>query len=638
HILTGRREDRLLFDHQRGLAKQFGYQDEVGEAEALQEKRRIADRPHLAVEQFMKKYYRTVMTLNRLNEMLLQLYQEAILYQDQLGSPTPINKRFQARKEFIEVVDDHVFRRYPFALLEVFLLLQQHPELKGVRAQTIRLIRESRDLIDDKFRDDIRCKSLFMEILRQPRGITHELRRMNRYGVLAAYIPPFARIVGQMQHDLFHVYTVDEHTLFVLRNLRRLTVDEYRNEFPLLSDLIGKIPKPELLYIAGLFHDIGKGRGGDHSVIGADEVRDFCVKHSLSAYDTDLVAWLVRNHLILSATAQHQDTSDTEVINKFASLIEDKNRLEYLYILTVSDIRATNPALWNGWKASILYELYSQTYRALQRGLENPLDRRERIRDTQAFARKHLTEKGFSLENIELLWHSFDDDYFLRYPWNEVCWHTELILTAQPMGISPIIEVLREGVRGGTEIFIYAPVNNRLFAMVTSTVGRLGLNILEARLVTTRNGYSIETYQILEQNGQTIASEQRLLEIKNFLQQQFLQDDIAFPGLNRVTSRQIKHFATPTEVAFTLDERNQRTLMELRTTDRPGILARVAIAMLECDIAVHNAKISTLGALVDDVFFVSTHNNQPLRDPLLMDKLRQRIVELLDTPTEFKAN
>ncbi|MEK6749974.1 MAG: [protein-PII] uridylyltransferase [Pseudomonadota bacterium] len=634
HVLTGRREDRLLFDHQRALAQQFGFQDERPHMDVANDSRRAADRPHLAVEQFMKKYYRTVMTLNRLNEMLLQLYQEAILYQDQLGSPTPINKRFQARKEFIEAIDDHVFKRYPFALLEVFLLLQQHPELKGIRAQTIRLIRESRHLIDDKFRNDIRGKSLFMEILRQPRGITHELRRMNRYGVLAAYIPAFARIVGQMQHDLFHVYTVDEHTLFVIRNLRRLTVDEYRNEFPLLSDLIGNIPKPELLYIAGLFHDIAKGRGGDHSVLGAEEVRGFCVSHGLSAFDTDLVAWLVSHHLLLSSTAQHQDISDIEVINKFASRVEDKNRLEYLYILTVSDIRATNPALWNGWKASILYELYLQTHRALERGLENPLDKRERIRDTLALVRKNLTDKGYTIAQLEQLWHYFDDDYFLRYPWNEISWHTDLILTAQNAHITPVIEVQGEGVRGGTEIFIYAPVDKRLFAMVTATVGRLGLNILEARIVTTRDGYAIETYQVLERNGQTIATPARLLEIKEFLQRQFQSNDITLPTLSRIVPRQIKHFVTPTEVAFTLDERNQRTIMELRTTDRPGILACVAVVMVECDVVVHNAKISTLGALVDDVFFITTHHNEPLRDPLLLDRLRKRIVEYLDTPPE----
>ena len=313
HMITDREEDRLLFDHQRTLAQLLGYQD----------------RDHrLAVEWFMKDYYRAIQELSRLNEMLLQLLRELILHRDDPGQATPINRRFQARKGFLEVTHERVFKRYPFALLELFLLMQQHGELKGVRASTIRLVRDHRYLIDDKFRHDIRARSLFMEIFRQPRGPTHELRRMNRYGVLAAYFPAFANIVGQMQHDMFHAYTVDEHTLFVVRNLRRFFVAKFMHEFPLCSRVAHSIPKPELLYLAGFFHDIGKGRGGNHSELGAADARAFLGLHGLSEYDRELVAWLVENHLLMSQTAQRRDISDPEVINDFARHIGDRRRLD----------------------------------------------------------------------------------------------------------------------------------------------------------------------------------------------------------------------------------------------------------------------------------------------------------------------
>jgi len=355
HSLTGRREDSLLFDYQRTLAEQFGYRD---------------GGPSLAVEQFMKRYYRTVMELSRLNEMLLQLFEEAILYVSDPGVPTVINKRFQSRKGFIEVRDEGVFRRYPFAMLEMFLLLQQHPDLKGVRATTIRLLRNHTHLIDDKFRNDLRHRSLFMEILRQPQGVTEQLKRMNRYGVLAAYLPAFGHIVGMMQYDLFHVYTVDEHTLTVVRNLRRFSHTEFAREFPLCSEIMqNHIPKPEILTLAALFHDIAKGRGGDHSELGEQESLDFCLHHGMSLYDARLVAWLVRNHLIMSMTSQRKDISDPEIITEFAMTVRSPQHLNYLYLLTVADIRGTNPDLWNSWKDTLLLELYTATMRVLRRGL-----------------------------------------------------------------------------------------------------------------------------------------------------------------------------------------------------------------------------------------------------------------------------
>ena len=353
HLLAERREDRLLFDYQRILAEQFGYCD---------------DDANLAVEKFMKRYYRTIMDLSRLNEMLLELFQEAILHANAPRSVTPINRRFQSVNGFIEVTDERVFKRSKFALLEIFLIVQQRDELKGVRASTIRLIRDHRHLIDKKFRGDIRARSLFMEILKQPNRITRELRRMHRYGVLEEYLPIFGAVVGQMQYDLFHTYTVDEHSLFVVQNIRAFASPERPQAMPICAKIFSRLPKPHLLYIAGLFHDIAKGRGGDHSELGMDFAMEFCIDHGLGQYDARLVAWLVRHHLTMSLTAQRRDITDPDVIKTFAETVGDQNHLDYLLLLTVADVCGTNPALWNDWKATLLGDLYESTARALRRG------------------------------------------------------------------------------------------------------------------------------------------------------------------------------------------------------------------------------------------------------------------------------
>lgn len=428
HTLTNRREDRLLFDYQRTLASQFGYED-------------IDD--NLAVEQFMQCYYRTIMELNRLNEMLLQLFQEAIIYAN-----FPINERFRSRMGFMAVTHENVFKQHPLALLEIFLLMEQHQELRGVRANTIRLIRDHCHLIDDEFRNDPRANELFMQIIRQPQGVTHEFRRMNRYGVLAAYLPAFGRIVGRMQYDLFHTLTVDEHSLFVLRNLRRLTVPEFQDEFPLSSNLILNINKPELLYITALFHDIAKGRGGDHSELGAVEARAFCQQHKMDLDDTEFVAWLVQNHLLMSITAQKKDISDPSVIMDFAKKVIDKNHLDFLYLLTVADIRATNPEMWNSWKDALLKELYHGTKKALQQGLEMP-DQKKLISDIREKILPSLKETGFTIEQIDNLWNDLSEEYFLYYTPEEILWHISSIAKREE-DEHPLVEVRllkKEGVR-----------------------------------------------------------------------------------------------------------------------------------------------------------------------------------------------
>ena len=614
HIITKRHEDRLLFDHQHTLAKIFGYQDANS---------------NLAVEQFMKKYYRTLMELSLLNEMLLQLFQEAILYADAHGKPSPLNRRFQIRKGFIEVTNERIFNRYPFALLEVFLLIQQHREIKGVRASTIRLIRSHRHLIDTKFREDLRNRSLFMEILRQPRGVSHELHRMNRYGILAKYIPVFGNIVGLMQYDLFHIYTVDEHTLMVIRNMRRLTLKRYEDELPNCSKIMRHIPKPELLYLAGMFHDIAKGRGGDHSELGALDAMDFCLHHGLNNYDTNIVAWLVKNHLIMSTTAQRKDISDPDVITEFAAKVGDTTRLDYLYLLTVSDMRGTNHTIWNDWKATLLRELYQATRRALRRGLENPQDQSEYSREIQTQALEILERQHVARERIEQLWSNLSEDYFLRHSANEIAWHTEAILANDGREF-PLILVQQHAQRGGTEIFIHMPIADHLFAASTGTFEQLGLSVADARIITSEDGYAYDTYVLLEENGEAIQSSHRMEDILNSLRHELQQSSYTFKEVTRRTARQLKHFNTPTSISFNQDQRNQRTVMEMITADRPGLLSKVGQALMKCNVHLQNAKIATIGERVEDVFFISDKNLQPVTDEAQLEALRRTIIAYLE--------
>jgi [protein-PII] uridylyltransferase len=612
HTLTQRREDRLLFDHQRSLARQFGYENEG----------------HLlAVEQFMKRYYRTVMELSRLNEMLLQLFQEAILYADTSHEPVTVNKRFQARNDFIEVSHAKVFQHHPFALLEIFLLLAQHAELKGVRASTIRLIRDHRYLIDDVFRADLRCRSLFMELLRQPRGITHELRRMNRYGILAAYLPAFGNVVGQMQHDLFHVYTVDEHTLFLVRNLRRFALPELAHEFPLCSEIFQQLPKTELLYLAGLFHDIAKGRGGDHSELGAADALDFCLHHGLSQYDARLVAWLVRHHLVMSSTAQRQDLSDPDVIANFAARVGDQVHLDYLYLLTVADIRATSPALWNSWKSALLADLYVATKRVLRQGLTNSIDQQERICDTQLMARQLLQQYNLQEDAVAALWRQLEDDYFLRHSVDEIVWHTQAIVRADPHDL-PLILIRQQTHRGGTEIFLYTQDQDHLFAATTTALDQLGLTVVDARIVTARSGYTLDTYIVLEESGETISDGYRIAEIAATLRQQLLTGTLD-TQVTRRARRQLQHFPITTEISFRQDSR-QRTVMEIICADRPGLLSRIARAFTVCGVRLHNAKIATFGARAEDIFFITDMDNRPLCDEARFTCLRDTLTRSLN--------
>ena len=609
HVLAGRREDRLLFDHQRALATRLGYVD---------------DERRLAVEKFMRRYYRVIMELRQLNEMLLGLFREELLGAGREQQITPINDRFQAVDGFLEVTSDGVFENHPSALMEMFLLLQQRSELTGVRASTIRQVRNHRWLIDDNFRNDPKVRSLFMQILRQPDRINRELRRMHRYGVLASYLPPFEAVAGQMQYDLFHVYTVDEHTLFVLRHVRAFADPEQREQFPLAVELFARVQKPELLYIGALFHDIAKGRGGDHSELGAEYVLQFCDDHGLSAYDARVCEWLVRHHLLMSMTAQRRDITDPEVINQFAQLAGDRLHLDYLYLLTIADIRGTNPSLWNDWKDTLLKDLYHATARALRRGLENPIGRAELVAETRSATLK-LLGSGLD-EHVETLWDSLGEDYFLRARPDEIAWHTGLMLETREDAL-PLVRV-RPG-RGSSEVFIYTHDQECLFAASTSVMSRFGLNILGARIITGDNGMTLDSFFVLDSDGRQIEDPMREQELVTALRAQLICPRQAPRQINRRERRQLRHFAIPTKVTFAPDLTGQRTMLEVVARDRPGLLANVGWAIANTGARLRNAHVATFGERAEDIFYVTDGDEQPLSTEQA-ERLARSIQETLD--------
>jgi [protein-PII] uridylyltransferase len=613
HILTGRREDRLLFDHQIRLAQTFGYEDASYT---------------LAVEQLMQRYYRTVMDVSLLNELLLQLFREAILSETE--PPRPLNARFQVRNNYLEAVTSDVFARSPSALLEMFVLLQQNPEIKGVRASTMRAVARSLWLIDEEFRQNPRNHRLFLEILRAPVGVTHELRRMNTYGVLGRYIPAFGRVVGRMQYDLFHAYTVDAHTLFVVSNLRRLAIPRYDHELPELSRIMQSLPKPEVAYLAALFHDIAKGRGGDHSELGSVDAEAFCLEQGLSRYDARLVAWLVRSHLELSITAQKQDIADPQVISAFAHKVGDETHLDYLYVLTCADVRGTNPKLWNSWKASLFHEFYDRVKRALRRGLESPIDQDELVRETQEAARELLREQGIDEADIERAWANVSAPYFLRYTAEEVAWHTGLLAMRAPDSTEPLVALDPQSVRGTTAVLTFLPQRRHGFARTTAVLDQLGLTIVDARITPTGDGNSLDLYHVLEEDGTPITDADRQTEIQTALYRALQRPDDSLPSVSRRAPRQARMFKTPTHIAVSIDERNHRSVLELTAGDRPGLLCDVGKVLMQERVELHAAKIMTVGERAEDVFYVTNFDHRPL-DQEAAQRLKDRLSQALDS-------
>ncbi|NGY03567.1 [protein-PII] uridylyltransferase [Solimonas terrae] len=616
HMLTGRHEDRLLFDHQIKVAALFGYED---------------DDHNRAVEQFMQLYYRTIKSLSCLNDMLLQLFEEAIIQPQPGVEPIALNPRFQVRGGYIEARTDDVFQRHPWALIEIFLLLQQHPKIEGIRAQTLRLILRDGRLINDHVRQSVQARTLFIEMFREGRGLTRNLRRMNRYNVLGHYLPAFGHIVGLMQYDLFHTLTVDEHILYVVRNARRFAMQRFRQELPFCSQVMDRLAKPELLYLAAFWHDMAKGRGGDHSDIGADEAERFCLDHGLSHGDAALVRWLVKSHLLMSLTAQKQDLSDDAVIAEFTRAVGSRQRLDYLYLLTCADIRGTNPALWNNWRDSLLKELYNLAARSFERGIDNPLQAEERGSEIRSKALVLLAAQGVGAEQAEAEWKRFEDDYFVRQSAEELAWHLPPVMAVQEQDL-PLVLVATIGGRG-TSVFIYTRDRDHLFGLSTGVLARLGLNILDARLHTTADGFVLDSYVVMEGDNTPITQPVRFEEIRTALRKVLSDPEVSTIDVNRRVSQRLKHFNTPTHVHFSQDDTRGRTILELVTADQPGLLSIIGRVFQKRGILLNAAKIGTIGERAEDVFYVTDRMHRPIVDDGTLHDLREVLVRTLDRDT-----
>ncbi|WP_439105988.1 [protein-PII] uridylyltransferase [Congregibacter sp.] len=617
HMITGREEDRLLFDHQRELARMWGF----------------VDGDKLAVEQFMQLYYRWALALSQLNEVLMLSFDQAVLQAAADDVTLDINDWFELRNGYISAKRDTVFEEYPGGLLEVFLHAGNNPQALGIAAQTIRLIREARHLIDDDFRRNPEHRQLFLEVLRSNNRLTRQLRQMSRYGILGRYLPAYGQIVGQMQHDLFHSYTVDAHTLQVIENIRRFLKPENDERFPVTSRVARRLPKIELLYIAGLFHDIGKGRGGDHSELGAVDARNFCEEHGLGRRDTNLIEWLVRNHLFMSAVSQRKDISDPDVVQEFAKHVGDQNRLDYLFALTVADINGTNPKLWNAWRGSLLRQLYTECKRALRRGLENPADKQEWITETREAAAKLLEYRGFTESELSNLWQERGEDYFLRERAEDIAWHTEAIEGHQDRG-QPLV-LVRNGVESSvantTQIFIYASFDIGAFSRTCSRLEQLDLSIHDARIYHGSDGMSLDTYFVLDSSGKAVEDTDRLRHITSYLSDKLSPETGQGSITSRLTPRRVRSFRLDTETSMRVDEDRSVSVLEVVSLDRPGLLARIGEVFVEFELICQAAKIQTLGERVEDVFFVTDMQQQPIFDEQLAEQIQSSIRNKLDS-------
>jgi len=605
HYLAARREDRIVFDLQSALAAQLGY----------------ADSAHrLASEAMMQRYYRTAKAVTQLNTIVLQNLEARLLPQPD-EAPRFLNERFRIRNELLEVNDEALFEREPTAILESFLLLMQHHELRGMTAPTLRALYRARFLINAAFRKEPLARLLFLHILQQRRGLVHELRRMNQYGILGRYLPEFGRIVGQMQHDLFHVYTVDQHILMVVRNLRRFTMPEFAHEFPLCSELMAGFERRWLLYVAALYHDIAKGRGADHSTLGAADVVAFAKKHGLSSEDRELVAFLVEKHLAMSHVAQKQDVHDPEVVRAFAEAVGAERRLVALYLFTVADVRGTSPKVWNAWKGKLLEDLFRASRRVLTGEV---LARDAALAEKQAEAMRLLRLYALSDGVKDRLWAQLDTSYFLRHDPQEIAWQTRN-LHYRVASEKPVVKARLAPFGEGLQVMIYCRDREALFARICGYFERAGFNIAEAKVHTTRNGYALDTFVVMGQ-GRDAHYQDRIAMIEAELAGEVESQAPLAPPRGGRLSRRVRHFPISPAVDIRPDERGAYHVLSIVASDRPGLLYGVARALARYHINLQTARINTLGDRAEDVFLIS---GEALRDAKTVLQLEQDLLQEL---------
>lgn len=598
HLQAGRREDQLLFDHQKQLAAAFGYHDRTG---------------NRAVEQFMQRYYRTTRSVSLFTEIATQRLAELIA--PARGSARRLNARFALRNGYLHPRRAGLFEASPQAVLEPFLLRQRQPDIRGFSAGLVESLIESAPRIDDRFRADPRIRRLFLNILAAPPGAPSQLEAMNRYGILGAYIPEFGQITGRMQYDLFHSYTVDAHSLRVVRNLRRFGVAGEGNRDSRLTEIMQGIKDPLPLYVAGLYHDIAKGRGGDHSELGAADAERFALDHGLPPRDAALAAWLVRHHLTLSTTAQKKDVYDPAVVAEFAGLVGDKIHLDHLYLLTVADVRGTNPSLWTAWKARVFEDLHRQTERALRMNIEHPGGAGKLLADRERAALLELSARGMAEDEARALWRRFAEDYFGLFRDDEIVWHTQALKNGAASNSGFMVAARADGGAGHTAILVHGPAAVYRFFITCSVLDASGLNILDARILPSGAGCSLAQYLVVQRDGAALRDPGQLDTIRGALREALDRGEPPARPARRRLPRKLRAFDVGVQVSFRKDPRGRHTVMELVTTDRPGLLGLVGGILTRQSIGVRTAKIATIGERAEDVFHLINNRRKPLSGP-----------------------
>ncbi len=591
HFIAGRSENRLLFDYQSEVASLMGFGDEG----------------KLAVERMMKRLFKIIGRVIELNQMLLQHFEYAIIKKGLRIKEIPLNKDFVVVDGQIKATNTHVFMR-SVKIMEMFLLITQNDAITDLHPDTLRLMRNARRRLISGLMDYARCREIFIKIMKHPNGLGLTFTLMHRYSIIGAYLPQWRQIVGQMQFDLFHAYSVDEHSYRLVKNIYRFSQTEHNADFPLCSKIVQRIRKPEILYIAGIFHDIAKGRGGDHAKLGAIDALEFSKVHPINDHDGRMIAWLVKNHLLMSVTAQRRDISDEEVIKKFAEVVRDEAHLDYLYCLTVADMRATNESLWNSWKANLLEELYNNTKRAFRRGLEKQVDLRSKIRENKEEALEILDNNSSNITEVKKFWGKLNADYFLRYSPAQIAWHSQHIIEHNI--VKPLVLISPKPYRGGTEIFIYTKGSVNIFAKIVTLLDAKRLSIHDAKIVTSKKGYTLNTFVVLDQKHKPITDSYRALAIANTLTNSLMK---ASPKLKRKAApAYIENFKIPTKVSFIETSSEKNTMLEILALDHPGLLAKFARTFQKHEINIHSAKITTFGEKAEDVFTVSNADNLAL--------------------------
>lgn len=618
HMTAGRHEDRLLFEYQVKVAALFGFAN---------------DNANLAVEKFMHEYYRRVLLLAEINDVLMQQFDLDIAGKDEGEEIIALNERFCVRNGYIDVVDENVFAQDLSALMEIFPLMAEQNYIRGVRASTIRLMRTYRENIDDDFRQDPKVIGLFNRLLKSGRHVPLQLKRMRQYGILSKYLPAFGNIIGQMQYDLFHIYTVDIHTLEVVDNIYRFAHEGSEFDYILAAKIINGHIKIELLYLAALFHDIAKGRGGDHSELGAHDARMFCEQHGFHGYETNLIVWLVENHLLMSSISQKQDLSDPDVIRQFAEQVADRNRLDYLFILTVADINGTNPEMWNAWRASLMRQLYAGTTRALRRGLERAVDKQQIISVKQNNVLTALDSLGADINKVKNQWKNRVDEYFLRESSEDLILHAQAILESEDSD-SPIIIIKPSSEFGNeviTQITIYCKLIENRFSFITLALEQLNLSIHDARLLIAGGGHVLDTFYVLDADNESIDhNSNRIDEIRDKLANVLGSPDDRWLSSGRSLSRRLRSFSWPSQTVFSNDYAPGFSVLEVIAPDRPGLLTVVGQVFFDHVLRLHSAKISTLGERVEDVFFLTDRQDNMIKDPDKIEKIQQDLRQALD--------